>query len=94
MGRSSVFSPYTLACATPIANNFRSRILWLGTAFFLLIGYSSTILLLAIFNTSELVQEKLFVKVIAWESLIKKFHHIAQQIETKTQRTPIFISSR
>ncbi len=73
-----------------IANNPKNHSIWLGTAFSLLMAYSS-ILLVATFNTSELVQEKLFIKVVSWEALIKKFHHIAQQIEAETQRAPIFI---
>jgi hypothetical protein len=73
-----------------IASSPKNHTIWLSTAFSLLLCYSSA-LLIATFNTSELLQEKLFIKVVAWEPLIKKFHHIAQQVEAKTKRTPIFI---
>ena len=73
-----------------IASSPKNHTVWIGTAFSLLLCYSSA-LLIAAFNTSELLQEKLFIKVVAWEPLIKKFHHIAQQLEAKTQKTPIFI---
>lgn len=68
----------------------KKRTIWLNTALLLLVCYSSG-LLIANFNTSEVVQEKLFIKVIAWEPLIKKFHDLAQQIEVETKKTPIFV---
>ncbi|WP_173238322.1 glycosyltransferase family 39 protein [Legionella antarctica] len=73
-----------------IANNSRNHSIWLGAAFSLLLCYSCAFML-ATFNSSRLVQEKLFIKVVAWESLIRKFHHIAEQVEVQTKKTPIFI---
>ena len=68
----------------------KKRTIWLRTAFTLLFCYSS-ILLIATFNTSEQVQQKFFIKAVAWEPLIKQFHDLADQIEEKTQKTPIFV---
>lgn len=76
--------------ATLIAQNSKKRMIWLGTALSLLTCYTS-VALLARFNTSDKIQEKLFIKVVAWESLIKKFHQVAERIETKTHSAPIFI---
>jgi dolichol-phosphate mannosyltransferase len=62
---------------------------WFGVAYGLLACYSG-ILGLAVFNTSELVQQKLFIKAIAWESLVNDFHHLAQQIESKSGKPVVF----
>jgi 4-amino-4-deoxy-L-arabinose transferase-like glycosyltransferase len=68
----------------------KKRTIWLRTAFTLLFCYSS-ILFFATFNTSEQIQQKLFIKAVAWEPLIKQFHDLAEQIEAKTKKTPIFV---
>lgn len=64
--------------------------IWLSTAFFLLLVYSGFFLMAAC-HTSESLQKKLFIKAVAWETLIKNFHHLAQQLETKTQKPPLFV---
>ena len=73
-----------------IANIPQKRTIWLESAVSLLACYGG-VLLVASFNTSETVQQKLFIKIIAWDPLIKQFHELAEQIETKTQKTPIFV---
>lgn len=76
--------------ATQMANNASRRKFWLSSAFFLLACYSGA-MLFTVFNTSKVAQEKIFIKVVAWERLIKQFHQLAEQIETETHKTPIFI---
>lgn len=76
--------------ATQMANSTSRRNFWLGSAFFLLACYSGATLF-AVFNTSEIAQEKIFIKMVDWERLIKQFHQLAEQIEIDTHKTPIFI---
>ena len=76
--------------ASYTANNPKRRTLWIGSAFALLLGYAG-ILLFAMLNTSESIQKNLFIKVVAWEPLIKQFHKVAQQVETETLKTPVFV---
>lgn len=76
--------------AALIADIPKKRTVWLKTTLALLICYSIT-LLVATFNTSEQVQQKLLIKVIAWEPLIKEFYEVAQRIEDTTSKPVIFI---
>ncbi len=73
-----------------MANNSLKRNFWLASAFFLLVCYGG-VTLFALFNSSEVAQEKIFIKMVAWERLIKQFHQLAEQIESETQKAPIFI---
>lgn len=79
--------PWLAALSTSIP---KKRIIWLRTAVSLLLCYSG-ILLIGTFNTSEQVQQKLFIKAVAWEPLIKQFHDVAHNIEVTTQKKPIFV---
>lgn len=78
--------PWLAAFAHAIA---KKRRLWMWAACALLLAYSGTVLLAA-FNTSEQIQQKLFIKAVAWESLIKQFHELAQDIEAKSHKKVIF----
>ncbi len=42
-------------------------------------------------NQSEWLQRKLFVRVIAWESLIKDLNEVAVQVALQQQRRPVFV---
>jgi dolichol-phosphate mannosyltransferase len=76
--------------AASMANTIKKRTICLRAAAGLLASYIA-IFLVASLNTSELVQQRLLIKAVAWEPLIKQFHELAQRIEAKTKRTPIFV---
>jgi dolichol-phosphate mannosyltransferase len=71
--------------------NSSIRSFCLGTASILLVGYLF-ISLLFVFNKYEHLQQKLFIKLIDWESLIKHFNVLAQDVEQQTQKTPFFVA--
>ena len=73
-----------------IAETPRNCAIGLYSGVSLLLCYSS-VFLIAHFNTSELIQEKLFIKVVAWEPLINKFHELAHQVEMNTEKSPVFV---
>ena len=76
--------------ASLMANITRKRTLWIKTSILLLVGYSA-ILLLANFNKSERIQQKIFKDLIAWNTLTKQFHELASHIETQTKLRPTFV---
>ena len=43
------------------------------------------------YNKSELIQQKLLLKVIAWDDLIKQLHAVAQKTEQKTHHKVLFV---
>lgn len=63
---------------------------WFNTAFIILICFS-TVLLTICYNPYEKLQQKVFLKLIAWDSLIKELHGVAQEIEMQTHKTPAFV---
>lgn len=69
----------------------QQRKAWFNTALVLLICFSAVILVIC-YNPYEKIQQKIFPKLIAWDSLIKEFHQVAAKIETQTHKTPVFIA--
>lgn len=67
------------------------RSICLSTAFILLVGYMAAFFLVA-FNKYEPLQQKLFIKLIDWEPLIKQFNELAKKIELQTHKKPVFVS--
>ena len=76
--------------ATVISNNVVRRMIWLKSCVFLLAGYCLIMLMIS-YNNSEIVQEKLFKDVIAWDILTRQFFELAQQVEAETKKTPTFV---
>lgn len=76
--------------ASLIASQQRKMTLWFTMALWLLIIYSA-VLLLVNYNKSELIQQKILLKVIAWDDLIKKLNHIAERNEQKSNQPVIFV---
>lgn len=66
------------------------RTLWFSGSLFILIGYSALVLTIA-FNKSSFIQEKVLLKVIAWDNLVQELNTIAAQQEQKTQRPIVFV---
>ncbi len=64
--------------------------LWAITIACLLILYSSIFLWIT-YNTNELIQQKIFIKVIDWEDLIKKMYLVAQTTEQQYQQPVLFV---
>ncbi|MDI1353178.1 MAG: glycosyltransferase family 39 protein, partial [bacterium] len=56
-----------------------NRSLWLKSGVGLLLVYLGVLLIIN-YNTSEAIQRKFFVKVIAWSNLIKQFNDVAQHL--------------
>jgi dolichol-phosphate mannosyltransferase len=73
-----------------ITNQQRKKNSWLSMTLCLLIIYSA-VLLLVNYNQSERIQQKLLVKVIAWDDLINKLNLVAAKNEYHTQLPIIFV---
>jgi dolichol-phosphate mannosyltransferase len=76
--------------ALMMTNKPYQKVLWLRMVLFLLMSYSA-ILLFINYNTSEWIQQKILIKVIDWNSLIKKFNAIAAANEQKYHQ-PIYFA--
>lgn len=72
-----------------IADQQQKMFLWYKSAVCLLLVYSG-FLLLVNYNNSFLVQQKLLLKVIAWDDLVQKLNQVAQEHEVKTNQPIIF----
>lgn len=66
------------------------RVYWIFTAFVLLLGYSSLLFLIS-YNESELIQQKLLIKVIAWDKLIMNLSQVAQHTEDELHKKVVFV---
>jgi 4-amino-4-deoxy-L-arabinose transferase-like glycosyltransferase len=76
--------------AALMTHHKKTRTIWFATAGLLLFAYTTTIMIVS-FNKSELIQQKLFIKLIAWDGLIKQLNNAAQQVEATTHSAPIFV---
>lgn len=63
---------------------------WRMSAIILLALYGTIFLLISL-NPSEWVQQKLFIKVIAWDKLIKELNLVAQNVEGSARNKPVFL---
>jgi dolichol-phosphate mannosyltransferase len=73
-----------------MAQSYKYKIYWLCTGLFLLVGYMCIFLIIS-FNQSLLVQQKLFLKVIAWDKLIFQFNLVAKQTEEALTKPVVFV---
>ncbi len=73
-----------------ILNNPLKRTLWFSMSIFLLIIYS-TILITISLNKINYIQQKIFIKIIAWDDLIKKLNAIASDQEQTHHKPVIFV---
>lgn len=71
-------------------NHQMKRTLWFSMALGLLMFYSSVLLLIN-YNKSELIQQKILIKVIAWDDLIQKINALAEYHEQKNQLPVVFV---
>ena len=76
--------------AVLIQNNAYKKCLWFAMSLFLLIVYSGVLLVIN-FNKSEFIQQKLLIKVIAWDDLIQKLYTVAADQEQKNHLPVIFV---
>ena len=76
--------------AALIANDPKKRPLWLQSSVFLVLCYG-VILLIGYANKSAIIQQKLLKDAIAWDTLTRQFHGVAQDIEAKTKTIPTFV---
>jgi hypothetical protein len=66
------------------------RTLWFAVALALLVFYSSVLLIIN-YNQSELIQQKILIKIIAWGDLIKKIHAVAEGKEQQNHVPIVFV---
>lgn len=76
--------------AQSMARCTKRKAQWLATSIFLLSTYSGLFLVIS-FNQSQFIQQKLLIKIIAWDDLVKKLVDVAQETEKNHHKKVIFV---
>lgn len=63
---------------------------WLATSIFLLSTYSGLFLIISL-NQSEFIQQKLLIKIIAWDDLVKKLDDVAAETSKNHNKKVVFV---
>jgi len=73
-----------------ILNNSFMKTLWFGGTLLVLMIYSGVLLTIS-FNKTDFIQQKILLKVIAWDDLILKLNAVAQYQEQKNHMPVVFV---
>lgn len=73
-----------------MANHSLKRTLWFCGSFLILVSYTMVVLMIS-FNQSDFIQQKILLKLIAWDDLTQQFNALADKQEKKTHQPVIFI---